>query len=138
MIDSRTAPYSALLLRLTLAALFLSHAAWKVLVIGLPGFIRYFGSLGLPEWFAYTIITLEIVGGVALIVGVLVRWVAILFAAELIGTIAMVHGAKGFLFTSAGGGWEYPAFAAATAIALVLLGDGPYVLVKSWSSASSR
>jgi putative oxidoreductase len=137
MIDSKTAPYAVLLVRLTLAALFLSHAAAKIFMIGLPGFVRYFGSLGLPEWSAYGIVAVEVVGGIALIVGVLVRWVAILLTAELIGTIVMVHGAKGFLFTSTGGGWEYPAFAAATAIALILLGDGPYALIKSWPSASS-
>jgi len=136
MIDSRTAPFAALLLRLALALLFLSHAGLKLFVFAPSGFVRYFGTLGLPEWFAYAIIALEIVGGAALIVGVLVRWVALLFTAELIGAIVMVHGAKGFVFTSAGGGWEYPAFAAAAAVALALLGDGPYALLKSWHSAA--
>jgi putative oxidoreductase len=134
MIDSQTAPYAALLLRLALALLFLSHAALKIFVFTPSGFVSYFGTLGLPEWFAYAIIALEIVGGVALIVGVLARWVALVFAAELIGTIVMVHGAKGFVFSSPGGGWEYPAFAAAAAVALALLGDGPYVLLKSCRS----
>ena len=131
MIDSKTAPYAALILRLSLGLMFLAHAGLKIFVFTPAGFVRYFGTLGLPEWFAYAILALEIVGGIALILGVLSRWIALLVAAELVGTIVMVHGSKGFVFTSPGGGWEFPAFAAAAAVALALLGDGPYALLKS-------
>ena len=130
MSDNRLTPYAALLLRLTLGLMMFAHGAIKVLVFTPAGTVRYFGSLGFPEAFAYFIIALELLGGIALILGVLTRWVALLFAAELIGTIVVVHSSKGFLFTNAGGGWEFPAFAAATAVALALLGDGPYALTR--------
>lgn len=129
MIDERTSPYAALLLRITLGLLALAHAGIKIFVFTPAGFARYFGVLGLPEWSAYAIIALEVVGGVALIAGVLARWVAVLFAAELIGTIVMVHAARGFLFDK--GGWEFSALWAAAAIVLALIGDGPYALVGS-------
>jgi hypothetical protein len=29
---------------------------------------------------------------------------------EMLGTVVLVHGANGWLFTNKGGGWEYPAF----------------------------
>jgi putative oxidoreductase len=50
--------------------------------------------------------------------------VALPLALEMLGTIAIVHGAKGWLFTNKGGGWEYPAFLVVALIALFLLGDG--------------
>ena len=135
MIDERTSPYAALLLRITLGLLALAHGGIKFLVFTPAGFAKYFGGLGLPGWLAYAIIALEVIGGVALIAGVLVRWVAILFAAELVGTIVMVHAAKGFLFDK--GGWEFSALWAAAAIALTLLGDGPYALLRSRPLGSS-
>jgi putative oxidoreductase len=131
MIDGRTAPYAALVLRLAIGLMFLAHAGLKIFVFTPAGFVKYFAGLGLPEWFAYAIIALEVIGGLALILGVLARWVALILAAELIGTIVMVHGAKGFAFTNAGGGWEFPALWAVAAVALALLGDGPYTLVRS-------
>jgi putative oxidoreductase len=35
---------------------------------------------------------------------------------------------KGFFFSVQGGGWEFPAFWAATLLVLALLGDGAYAL----------
>ena len=48
MIDSRTAPYAALLLRLSLGALFLAHAGLKFFVFTPAGTAKFFGSVGLP------------------------------------------------------------------------------------------
>lgn len=132
MIDERTVPYAALLLRIALGMLALAHAGLKVFVFTVPGFVKYFAGLGLPEWFAYALLAFEILGGAALILGVFARWVALLFAIELAGTIIMVHAAMGFLFYNPRGGWEFPALWLVSAIALTLIGDGPYALVRSW------
>ena len=48
MIDSRTAPYAALVLRVTLGALFLAHAGLKLFVFTPAGTAKFFGSLGFP------------------------------------------------------------------------------------------
>ena len=77
---------------------------------------------------AYVVILLELVGGLALILGVWARAVAIVMAIELLGTIYAVHGAAGFVFTNTNGGWEYPAFWALTLVALALIGDGHYAM----------
>lgn len=129
MINLNTAKYSALLLRVSLGIMFLAHAALKVFVFTIPGFVGYFGSLGLPPVFAYATLGLEVIGALALILGVYALWVALPLAAEMLGTIAMVHGKAGWLFTNQGGGWEYPAFWVVGLIALFLLGDGALALV---------
>ena len=128
MIKTSTAPYAALLLRVSLGVLFLAHAALKIFVFTVSGFVAYFATLGLPAIAAYAIIALESFGGVALILGVYAPWVALPLALEMLGTIVMVHGANGWLFTNKGGGWEYPAFWAVSLVVLFLLGDGVLAL----------
>jgi len=128
MIKTSTAPLAALLLRLSLGLMFLAHAGLKIFVFGVPGFVGYFASLGLPAVLAYAVIGLELLGGIALILGIYAPLVALPLALELLGTIALVHGANGWLFSSKGGGWEFPAFWVVGLIALYLLGDGMMAL----------
>ena len=128
MIRQSTAPYGVALLRVSLGILFLAHVALKIFVFTVPGFVAYFASLGLPAVAAYGVIGLELIGGLALVVGVYAPWVAIPLASEMLGTIVMVHGHNGWLFTDKGGGWEYPAFWAISLVVLTLLGDGAFAL----------
>jgi len=128
MIDSRTAPYAALLLRLTLGLLFLAHASLKMFVFTPAGTAKFFGSVGLPSQFAYVVIAAEVLAGVALILGIWTRIVAIAATPILLGAIFTVHGAAGFFFNNANGGWEYPAFWTIALIVQALLGDGAFAL----------
>lgn len=128
MIDQRTAPYAALLLRLVLGGLFLAHAGLKVFVFTPAGTAAFFGSLGLPPALAYVTILAEVAGGLALILGAWTRAVALALAPLLLGTIATVHGAAGFFFNNPNGGWEFPAFWIAGLLVLALLGDGARAL----------
>jgi len=128
MIKASTAPYAALLLRVSLGVMFLAHVGLKIFVFTIPGFIGYFASLGLPAVAAYAVIALELFGGLALILGIYAPWVALPLALEVLGTIVFVHGASGWLFTNKAGGWEFPAFWAVALIILYLLGDGAMAL----------
>jgi putative oxidoreductase len=128
MIKTSTAPYAALLLRVSLGILFLAHVGLKVFVFTVPGFVGYFASLGLPAIVAYAVLATELVGGLCLILGIYAPLVALPLAVEMIGTIVLAHGANGWLFTNKGGGWEYPAFWAVALVALYLLGDGAMAL----------
>lgn len=128
MIDPRTAPYAALLLRVSLGALFLVHAGLKLFVFTPAGTAQFFGSVGLPPALAYVTIAAEVLGGIALILGVWTRVVAILLTPILLGAIVTVHGGAGFFFDNAHGGWEYPAFWTIALIVQALLGDGAYAL----------
>ena len=127
MIDSRTAPYAALLLRLALGIMFLAHGLTKVLVFTPAGTAKFFASIGFPAWLAYPVIGFELLAAVMLILGVYSRWVAAVAAIELF-VASTVHFGNGWMFTSPNGGWEYPIFLTVTAVALALLGDGAYAL----------
>lgn len=128
MIDSRTAPYAALLLRLTLGGLFLAHAALKIVVFTPSGTAHFFASLGLPPALAYVVMTAEVLGGLALIAGAWTRVIAIAMTPILFGAIVTVHAAAGFFFNDPHGGWEYPAFWIVALIVQSLLGDGAFAL----------
>ena len=129
MTDPRTAPYAALILRLSLGLMFLAHAGLKLFVFTPAGTAGFFGKLGLPPALAYVVIAAEVAGAVALIAGVWARVAALALVPILLGTIATVHGANGWLFSNTGGGWEYPAFWAVGLVALALAGDGAWALV---------
>jgi|UPI000347E660 putative oxidoreductase len=126
--DPRTAPYAALLLRLTLGGLFLAHAGLKLFVFTPAGTAAFFGSLGLPPALGYAVIAVEAVGGLALILGLYARLVALALVPVLIGAIVTVHGANGFFAQNPGGGWEFAGFWAVMLLVQAGLGDGPYAL----------
>jgi putative oxidoreductase len=128
MINENTAPYAALLLRVSMGILFLAHAQLKIFAFGIDGTVGFFASLGFPAIVAYATIALEVIGGIALIVGFYASWFALPLAAEIVGTIVTVHGKNGWLFGNKGGGWEYPAFWAVALIVLFLLGDGAWAV----------
>jgi len=128
MIDARTAPYAALLLRITLGALFLAHAALKLFVFTPAGTAQFFASVGLPPALGYVTMAVEVVGGLALIAGLYTRVVAVALTPILLGAIATVHGHAGFFFTDPNGGWEYPAFWIVALLVQALLGSGAFAI----------
>ena len=128
MIDARTAPYAAALLRVSLGAMFIAHALiLKHFTYSLPGTVQFFESLGLPAALAYATFWAEFIGGVLLVLGVGSRWVALALLPVLAGA-AWVHAGNGWVFSAQNGGWEYPVFLIAASLVQALLGDGRYAL----------
>ena len=128
MTTQTTTPYAALVLRIALGTMFIAHALLKIFVFTPEGTVGFFASLGVPGWFAYPTMAIELIGGVMLVLGIKTRLVSVALIPVLIGTIVLVHGAKGWLFTNEGGGWEYPLFLIAALIAQSLLGNGAITL----------
>jgi putative oxidoreductase len=135
MIDTRTAPYAAAVLRVAVGILFLAHAGLKLFVFTPAGTAQFFGSLGLPGPLAYLVILAEVIGGVALMAGVYSRLVALALTPVLLGAILTVHGPAGFFFTNPNGGWEFLALWIVGLIAVALLGDGAYAVRPSSDAA---
>jgi putative oxidoreductase len=126
MLDSRTAPYAATLLRVSLGAMFIAHSLiLKHFTFTLPGTAQFFESLGLPGPLAYLTFWAELIGGALLIAGIGSRWVALALVPVLAGA-TWVHLGNGWVFSAQNGGWEYPAFLIAASLAQALLGDGRY------------
>lgn len=130
MVDTRTAPYATLLLRLALGAMFLAHGLTKLLVFTLPGTAQFFAKIGFAGWLAYPMTFFEIGAGVLLLLGVVPRWIAAIAAVQLL-VASTVHFGNGWSSGNPGGGWEYPVFLTVAAAALALLGDGKFALYGS-------
>lgn len=131
MIDQRTAPYAAFVLRIAIGILFLAHFYLKFFIFTPSGTDSFFASLGLPSWLAYITMAVELLGGFALILGIYTRIVSLLLIPILLGAVLKVHGATGFFFTNPNGGWEFPVFWIITLVSLALIGEGKYALKPS-------
>lgn len=130
--DTTPADWGAALLRVSLGIMFLAHSVvLKLLTYGLPGTARFFEGAGLPGWLAYLTFACEAAGGVLLVLGVQARWVALALSPFLVGALFAVHLPNGWVFTGAGGGWEYPAYLFVLCIAQALVGDGALALSPS-------
>lgn len=127
---------AALLLRISLGTMFIAHGLLKILVFTLPGTVQFFASVGLPGSLAYLVTAMEIGGGLLLIAGVGVRVVSLALLPILLGAV-YVHAGNGWMFSNANGGWEYPAFLAATTVVQALLGAGSYTIKLPFGSTST-
>lgn len=107
----------ALVTRLVLGSILLSHGLLKVLVFTIPGTVGYFESLGLPASVAYLTIFGELAGGTAISLPI------------LLGAL-WTHAGNGWLFSNAGGGWEFPLLLVFLAVAVAFQGNGPFALRK--------
>ncbi len=119
-----TAPaFAPTVLRLGLAAVFLAHAWAKVSLFTLPGTAAFFEQHGFPGWTAYPVFAIELAGAVALALGFQVRATAAILAVVMVGAL-VPHVHNGWMFTNAGGGWEYVAFLLVALAAQGMLGAG--------------
>lgn len=125
--ENRFAGYGALLLRLTLGGVLLSHGLLKLLGFSLEGTVEFFNSVGFPGYLAYPVVIGEIGGGLLLISGLFARWVALAVLPILLGALS-VHAGNGWLFSSTGGGWEFSLVLVLLAVSQSLLGNGAYAL----------
>lgn len=122
--------YGVTLLRVSLGIMWLAHALLKLLVFTLPGTAQFFSSVGLPGFLAYPVFIAELLGGLALVLGVYARQVS-LGLIPIMAVAAWVHFPNGWLHTSKDGGWEYPVFLLVASVALWLIGDGAMSLRRS-------
>jgi len=117
----------ATILRLTLGAMWLSHAWFKITAFGVAGFAGWLDSLGLPGFMAGPVIALELIGGVLILAGLQGRLVSLLLL-PVLAVATWVHAPNGLIFSNANGGWEYPVFLMIASLVHALIGDGYFAL----------
>jgi putative oxidoreductase len=122
--SSTTRDLGLLVARIVLGVVFAAHGAQKIWEWGLDATSQNFAGMGvpMPELAAPIVAILELVGGIALILGVLTPWVGILLAADMLVAALLVHVSAG-LFVD-GGGWELVGTLGAGALALAATGSG--------------
>ncbi|MBM4764639.1 DoxX family protein [Bacillus sp. B15-48] len=107
----------ALLLRVVLGVVFFAHGTVKFQG-GIENIAGWFESIGLPGALAYVVATIELVGGIALILGLGTRIVSALLGVIMIGAIITVQLSVGFI-----GGYAYDLMLLIVAVYLVMNGS---------------
>lgn len=122
-----TAPWAALLLRLTLGAVFIAHALFKVTVLTLSETAAFMDAHGFPGWTAYPVFGVELTGGVALVAGAFTRVASLALIPVMLGAFT-VHWPNGWYFAVPNGGWEYVAVLMAALLVQAGLGPGAWAI----------
>ncbi|EEM09728.1 DoxX family protein [Bacillus pseudomycoides] len=108
-----------LIIRIVLGVTFFMHGLAKF-QSGIDNIAGWFTSIGLPGALAYGVATVELVGGLLLIIGLGVRYIGLLFALILVGAIVKVKWSAGLLGDGKNPGYE---------LDLALLAMGLYLFI---------
>ncbi|HEY3067884.1 MAG TPA: DoxX family protein [Methylomirabilota bacterium] len=125
----RGADWGRFVLRAVLGLIFAVHGAQKVLVFGLEGTAGFMTKVGvpLPTVAAIVVMVVELVGGLALILGAGTRVAAALIAIDMVVAILLVTAGNGFV-----GGYEFELMLLAAAVSVALLGAGALSLDRAF------
>jgi putative oxidoreductase len=115
------------IVRVVTGIIMFAHGYQKVFTNGIDGVTGFFTQLGipLPGLAAPLVAFLELAGGVALVLGLLTRLVALGFVFDMLGAIFFVHLENGFFLP---GGIEFVLLLAAASLAFVIAGAGAFSL----------
>lgn len=121
------AGYAPLVLRVATGLVFAMHGYQKFQG-GLEGVTGFLTSLGFPlaGVFAVILIAVELLGGIALILGLATRVVAKLCAIVAFVAFLTVHVSNGFFISN--GGYEFIIVLFAASVSLMLTGGGKWAL----------
>jgi putative oxidoreductase len=111
-------------LRLAVGLVFVMHGGQKLFVFGLAATATFMERVGmpLPELSALVATLLELLGGLAILLGVGARVAAALLAAEMLVAMLVVHARSGFFLPE---GIEFVLTLIGGSVTLALLGPGP-------------
>ena len=113
-----------LIARVVLGVILIAHGWQKFNDLGINGVAGGFDKMGIPAPKAAAVFaaTVELGGGVLLLLGLLVPLVGVLVALNMAGAFWFAHKGNGVF--AAEGGWELVAVIAVSALALAAVGAG--------------
>jgi putative oxidoreductase len=122
------AALSLAILRVAVAAVFLSHGWPKLFEGGVNGLGQMLDGRGFPVAIAWgwLVTLLETVGALLLALGVLTTPLALLFAIEMVFAIVLVHAPNGWYVSE--GGMEFNVLLIAASLVLAFAGPGAWAL----------
>jgi putative oxidoreductase len=131
---STNAGFDTLALRIPAAIIFIAHGAQKLFAwfggYGLEGTGQWMASIGIEPGYQMALLagSAEFFGGIALLIGLMVRPAALMLAVTMLVAIFSVHFVNG-LFMSANG-YEFALALLAISVALMISGAGKFSVDK--------
>lgn len=127
------AKYGPLVLRLAVGVVFAMHG-WQKVGVTPEAFSMFLASLGVPAplFFAYVVTYVELLGGLALILGFLTHWAAKLLSINMLVALFLVHFQNGFFLPM---GYEFVLVLLAGSVSLMLTGPGAWALDSKFNKA---
>jgi uncharacterized membrane protein YphA (DoxX/SURF4 family) len=118
---------SVLMLRVVLGIIFFVHGLVKFQG-GIENTAGWFASIGLPGFLAYAVAFIEMLGGIALVLGLFSRVVSGLLALVMAGAILKVKLGAGLLGNGVSAGYELDLALMAMAVFIAINGSKLYAL----------
>ena len=118
---------STLILRVVLGLTFFIHGLVKFQG-GIENTAGWFASIGIPGFMAYVVAVIELVGGIALIIGLGSRVVSALLALIMLGAIFKAKLALGFLGNGQMAGYELDIALLVMAVSIAITGSKLYAV----------
>lgn len=115
---------AALFIRFALGVVFIYHGWMKV--DNMDQTVAAFAGMGFSAFWTYMAAYTELVGGIALLIGVLVRYAGLLLAVTMAVAVFKVHWTNGFSLQN--GGYEFALTLMLGSLAIAMLGAGKYSL----------
>ena len=114
-----------LLIRIAVGVIMIAHGYQKVFTYGLAGVSGGFAQMGIPmaNIVGPLVALVELLGGIALIIGLLTRLAALGLAIDMLGAILLVHFKNGFFLPN---GYEFAFINLLACLALVAAGAGDF------------
>jgi len=130
MLDSENARlrgYGLLVLRVVVGVTFFAHGWLKFHGMGMPGTTGFFTSLGIPipGLIAWLVVLVEMVGGIAVILGIFTLPFGLLLAADMFGVLLTAKRGAAFIGPKS---YELELNLLAASIAIALSGPGMFSL----------
>lgn len=121
-----TKDLALLVARIALGVVFVAHGAQKLFTYGISGTADSFAGMGIPAPQASALFaaTVELVGGVALVLGAGVTVAGLLLVLDMLGALVLVHAPNGLFVEN--GGFELVAALGAGALVLATTGAGRF------------
>jgi len=125
-VDPAYAAYGIFVLRVAVGFDWIVHALLKT-YRGMHTHEALLAKNGITPLLAWPTFSVELIGGCAILLGWYTRqWSALLLI--FLAVVVWVKWPVGWLYSNAGGGWEYPLFWLMAQAALVLAGSGAFAL----------